>query len=454
MGRPKVRVITLPICPICLDRGELENYVVTSCGHVFHSDCIRDWEERRQYGRCPTCSNRIVNSKTKLYSLSESSFEDPIETEKRKEELARLAASTVTDKKKIEYFSNQLRSNLEIIDRSSTETRRLKAEVEDLNSRLSKLQNSLKSLHQERTNDSKEFEERINSQKRNREIARSIFLSERESFRRVIISLEEKLKKAQEAPSSPPSNNDDQKIRKLVADLQSARSSNLESEITNNNLRLKVESQSKLVDQLESKVLKLENEKQESNFQKSSTLEDQSSSKLELENECSQSNLGTGNNNLTRMSNGSLIGTSFQTFVEADQQQLESLNANVEMLTQFQKSEGSRLDGLERTVEKLIAESTASRNEEEARIRSSKDSSKENELLKARLEKLEKTLNVLKSDLSKEQKQVKIHNRLIDRNKHKQDSDMGEMKRMIRELNESSKENKKEMEKKKREEKT
>ncbi|KAI8442982.1 hypothetical protein BY996DRAFT_8317634, partial [Phakopsora pachyrhizi] len=152
------------------------------------------------------------------------------------------------------------------------------------------------------------------------------------------------------------------------------------------------------------------------------------------------------------MSNGSLIGKSFQTFVEADQQQLESLNANVEMLTQFQKSEGSRLDGLERTVEKLIAESTASRNEEEARIRSSKDSSKENELLKARLEKLEKTLNVLKSDLSKEQKQVKIHNRLIDRNKHKQDSDMGEMKRMIRELNESSKENKKEMEKKKREE--
>ncbi|POW16114.1 hypothetical protein PSTT_01696 [Puccinia striiformis] len=38
------KVIVLPTCAICRDEEDEElNYVVTKCGHLFHSDCMKEW---------------------------------------------------------------------------------------------------------------------------------------------------------------------------------------------------------------------------------------------------------------------------------------------------------------------------------------------------------------------------------------------------------------------------
>lgn len=44
-------------CPICLDDftfSENEHIVYTTCGHVYHSECIVGWRARSN-GRCPVC---------------------------------------------------------------------------------------------------------------------------------------------------------------------------------------------------------------------------------------------------------------------------------------------------------------------------------------------------------------------------------------------------------------
>ncbi|KAH9458253.1 hypothetical protein MJO28_005328 [Puccinia striiformis f. sp. tritici] len=59
------KVIVLPTCAICRDEEDEElNYVVTKCGHLFHSDCMKEWnrsERNRGAGssRCPYCNTHI-----------------------------------------------------------------------------------------------------------------------------------------------------------------------------------------------------------------------------------------------------------------------------------------------------------------------------------------------------------------------------------------------------------
>ncbi|KAJ3447700.1 praja ring finger ubiquitin ligase [Anaeramoeba flamelloides] len=51
-----VKEYTPPECSICLDEIE-EDGVSTTCGHVFHDDCIRDWLSRKQV--CPNCNDKV-----------------------------------------------------------------------------------------------------------------------------------------------------------------------------------------------------------------------------------------------------------------------------------------------------------------------------------------------------------------------------------------------------------
>jgi hypothetical protein len=41
-------------CPICLESGEVNRWVTTQCGHVFHVECISRWNA----STCPLCRRR------------------------------------------------------------------------------------------------------------------------------------------------------------------------------------------------------------------------------------------------------------------------------------------------------------------------------------------------------------------------------------------------------------
>ncbi|KAA1078745.1 hypothetical protein PGTUg99_008361 [Puccinia graminis f. sp. tritici] len=58
------KVIVLPTCSICRDDEDEElGYVATKCGHLFHAECMREWNrnERNRGGspRCPYCNTHL-----------------------------------------------------------------------------------------------------------------------------------------------------------------------------------------------------------------------------------------------------------------------------------------------------------------------------------------------------------------------------------------------------------
>ncbi|POW10050.1 hypothetical protein PSHT_08973 [Puccinia striiformis] len=54
------RIISLPTCSICRDDEAGIEMVATTCGHIFHAACIRDWDRSRMVNRlltkCPSCN--------------------------------------------------------------------------------------------------------------------------------------------------------------------------------------------------------------------------------------------------------------------------------------------------------------------------------------------------------------------------------------------------------------
>jgi len=58
------KVIVLPTCAICRDDDDDEvSYVVTKCGHLFHTDCMKEWNRNEQNRggrpRCPYCNTHL-----------------------------------------------------------------------------------------------------------------------------------------------------------------------------------------------------------------------------------------------------------------------------------------------------------------------------------------------------------------------------------------------------------
>lgn len=49
-------------CPICLEKIDCEkNYIITDCGHRFHSKCI--FESMKKNNKCPICREKLVEDK-------------------------------------------------------------------------------------------------------------------------------------------------------------------------------------------------------------------------------------------------------------------------------------------------------------------------------------------------------------------------------------------------------
>jgi hypothetical protein len=78
---PGAGVETLRKCIICLDEIDFENKHFLRCGHVFHKDCIKKWEDQPDIGqKCPVCKQKIdsgeVNSESEENEEEEEELED------------------------------------------------------------------------------------------------------------------------------------------------------------------------------------------------------------------------------------------------------------------------------------------------------------------------------------------------------------------------------------------
>ena len=68
--------IVLPECIICL--SSLSSDLVTSvnCGHVFHSDCLRNWHNKNNQDFCPLCKRDSSHTLRLIYDIKYET-EDP-----------------------------------------------------------------------------------------------------------------------------------------------------------------------------------------------------------------------------------------------------------------------------------------------------------------------------------------------------------------------------------------
>lgn len=44
-------------CVICMSENSREDYLITPCNHMFHSQCLTRWMEEKM--ECPTCRKKI-----------------------------------------------------------------------------------------------------------------------------------------------------------------------------------------------------------------------------------------------------------------------------------------------------------------------------------------------------------------------------------------------------------
>ena len=94
-------------CPICLEAltsDSTNHNVTTTCGHLFHINCVQDWL-RRDISTCPKCLSNI--SKDKLIRIylepSESDVQIPQETNEKQQRSENSRWSKIANS--VAYFS-------------------------------------------------------------------------------------------------------------------------------------------------------------------------------------------------------------------------------------------------------------------------------------------------------------------------------------------------------------
>ena len=51
------------LCPICLEEFNSENQIILSCSHVFHSKCLKSFEQHTKIKMCPICRRKDYDSR-------------------------------------------------------------------------------------------------------------------------------------------------------------------------------------------------------------------------------------------------------------------------------------------------------------------------------------------------------------------------------------------------------
>ncbi|POW19005.1 hypothetical protein PSHT_05130 [Puccinia striiformis] len=166
------KVIVLPTCAICRDEEDEElNYVVTKCGHLFHSDCMKEWnrsERNRGAGssRCPYC-NTHIQANTDYYHGGDSN------NMIRLHQLIKHRVTIIEDgkprqRKKSKLLEDNLNSIKVILNKEADKLRSTEAEKERTDSRAADLRKEKESRKKDLANysaDKERFHKQITDAK-------------------------------------------------------------------------------------------------------------------------------------------------------------------------------------------------------------------------------------------------------------------------------------------------
>lgn len=100
------------VCPICLDDIDVNNIVITKCGHKFCWDCLYETHKIRKESiiKCPTCNLCMKNDEVYLLKDDKTNHDEMSDLEKIIERVKSTKIGNI-----IHYLKNSLKSNDKVI---------------------------------------------------------------------------------------------------------------------------------------------------------------------------------------------------------------------------------------------------------------------------------------------------------------------------------------------------
>jgi hypothetical protein len=89
----KKNIALYPECAICFEALDQNLEAITSCGHIFHIDCLDSWIKNNQY-KCPLCRKKADNTIKLIYDIK---FTLPINNDDDKENEQKNTIKTVNE---------------------------------------------------------------------------------------------------------------------------------------------------------------------------------------------------------------------------------------------------------------------------------------------------------------------------------------------------------------------
>jgi hypothetical protein len=187
------KVIVLPTCSICRDDEDEElGYVATKCGHLFHAECMREWNRNEQNRggspRCPYCNTHLQTSSDHYHGGDSNSLIRIHQLINQRVTI--IEEGKPTPEEELKAARDNLNSIKVILNKEtdklrSAEAEKLKIEAENktLKSTISKLNQELK-INKEKC-DSRAADLRKEKQARQKEMA--IHLGEKTAFQKQIL---------------------------------------------------------------------------------------------------------------------------------------------------------------------------------------------------------------------------------------------------------------------------
>ena len=120
--------IIFPECLICLTPLQSDLVTPTLCGHVFHSDCLKNWRNKGNNDKCPICKRDCSHTIKLIYDIKYNTEENTNQEPKTLSELLMLKQKK---KKKNKKYENEIKELIEFNEKNQKQMDNFIKQVEE-----------------------------------------------------------------------------------------------------------------------------------------------------------------------------------------------------------------------------------------------------------------------------------------------------------------------------------
>ena len=130
--------IIFPECIICLSPLQSELVTPSLCGHVFHSDCLRNWRNKGNNDKCPICKRDCSHTIKLIYDIKYNTEEN---TNQEPKTLTELLMLKQTLEKKNKKYENEIKELTDLNEKFQNQVEKFIKQVEENTKNMAKYKN-------------------------------------------------------------------------------------------------------------------------------------------------------------------------------------------------------------------------------------------------------------------------------------------------------------------------